>query len=103
MVHSQCCTRVPAMLAADRPRRGPACRFALVGDRLAAAGASVVVTGTGKERSLVQEVLDSMSAPAAEACDSISLCGLVGVLSRASVGVSNDTGPLHLAAAVGTP
>jgi ADP-heptose:LPS heptosyltransferase len=89
--------------ASDARRRWPASRFAVVGDRLAAAGACVVVTGTGKERSLVQEVLDSMSAPAAEACDSVSLSGLVGVLSRASVVVSNDTGPLHLAAAVGTP
>jgi ADP-heptose:LPS heptosyltransferase len=89
--------------ASDPRRRWPASRFSAVGDRLVAAGACVVVTGTGNERSLVQEVLDSMSAPAAEACDSVSLCGLVGLLARASVVVSNDTGPLHLAAAVGTP
>jgi ADP-heptose:LPS heptosyltransferase len=33
----------------------------------------------------------------------LSLRGLTGLLSRAVLIVSNDTGPLHLAAAVGTP
>jgi ADP-heptose:LPS heptosyltransferase len=89
--------------ASDARRRWPASRFASVGDCLATAGASVVVTGTGDERSLVQEVIDRMSAPAIGACDRLSLCGLAGLLARSSVVVSNDTGPLHLAAAVATP
>src|SRR5206468_9903600 len=33
----------------------------------------------------------------------VSLPGLVGVLAEAAVVVDNDTGPLHLARAVGTP
>jgi ADP-heptose:LPS heptosyltransferase len=89
--------------ASDARRRWPASRFAVVGDRLAAAGAGVVVTGAGDERSLVQEVVDRMSAPAIAAYDCLSLCGLVGLLARSSLVVSNDTGPLHVAVAVATP
>jgi hypothetical protein len=33
----------------------------------------------------------------------LSLGGLCGLLERASVAVSNDTGPLHLALAIGKP
>jgi ADP-heptose:LPS heptosyltransferase len=88
--------------ATDARRRWPAPRFAHVGDRLAAAGARVVVTGTGDERPVVEEVIARMRHPAVEACDRLSLCGLVGLLARAVLLVSNDTGPLHLAAAVGS-
>jgi ADP-heptose:LPS heptosyltransferase len=76
-------------------------RFAAVGDRLAESGARVVVTGTSDERGLVEEVLGRMDHDAVEGCDRLSLNGLVGLLSRAAVLVSNDTGPLHLAAALG--
>jgi ADP-heptose:LPS heptosyltransferase len=44
-----------------------------------------------------------MSAPAIAAHDCLSLCGVVGLLARSSLVVSNDTGPLHVAVAVATP
>jgi ADP-heptose:LPS heptosyltransferase len=87
--------------ASDRRRRWPAERFAAVGDRLAEAGAGVVVTATSEEAPVVEEVLARMAHPAVDACDRLSLSGLVGLLSRAAVLISNDTGPLHLAGAVG--
>ena len=87
--------------ATDERRRWPAERFAAVGDRLAAAGAAVVVTGTGTERALVEQVVETMAQPAVDACDALSINGLVGLLSEAALVVSNDTGPLHLAAALG--
>ena len=87
--------------ATDARRRWPAERFAEVGDRLAGAGAAVVVTGTGEERALCGEVVARMRRPALDACDQLSLRGLVGLLSRCDVAISNDTGPIHLAAAVG--
>ena len=77
--------------------------FATVGDALAAEGLSVLVTGTGPERSLLDNVVAAMKAPALIVCDALSLGGLAALLSRADVVVSNDTGPLHLAGAVGAP
>jgi ADP-heptose:LPS heptosyltransferase len=43
-----------------------------------------------------------MQYKAQDVCGCLSLNGLTGLLSRCSVVVSNDTGPLHLARAVGT-
>jgi ADP-heptose:LPS heptosyltransferase len=42
-----------------------------------------------------------MAAPAEDFCGRLSLSGLVGLLASCAVLVSNDTGPLHVAAAVG--
>ncbi len=84
-------------------RRWPPEKFAAVGDVLASAGARVVVIGTEPERPLVEQVLRAMRATAEDLCGKLSLSGLAGLLSRCAVVVSNDSGPLHLAAAVGTP
>ena len=82
-------------------RRWPVERFAAVGDALVAAGADIIVTGTAPEKELVQGVVDRMKKEAINVCDRLSLNGLTGLLSRCKVVISNDSGPLHLAAAVG--
>ena len=90
--------------ATDPRRRWPAEKFAAVGCALAAAGARVAVTGIEPEREVVQEVVAAMRAEGAEAldlCGRLTLGGVTGLLSRCAVVVSNDTGPLHLAGAVG--
>lgn len=87
--------------ATDARRRWPATRFAEVGDALAAAGAEVLVTGTGPERSIVDEVVAGMLRPARPLVDELSLGGLAGLFASCAVVVANDTGPLHLAGAVG--
>jgi ADP-heptose:LPS heptosyltransferase len=56
---------------------------------------------TSEERELAREVLGAMKEEAAEVCGRLSLRGLTGLLSRCAVVVSNDSGPLYLAAAVG--
>jgi ADP-heptose:LPS heptosyltransferase len=86
----------------DPRRRWPAHRFAAVGDALAAAGAHVLVTGTGPERDLVAQVVGAMRQPAQPLVSGLSIGGLAGLLERCAVVVANDTGPLHLAEAVGT-
>ncbi|HMA47600.1 MAG TPA: glycosyltransferase family 9 protein, partial [Frankiaceae bacterium] len=88
--------------ASDPRRRWPASSFARVGDALARAGAGVVVVGDAAERPLVDEVAGLMSAPAPACAGGLSLPGLVGLLGRATLVVGNDSGPLHLAEAVGT-
>ncbi len=78
-------------------------KFAAVGDALAEAGAEVVVTGTAQEKDLADTVVNLMGFKARNLCDRLSLSGLVGLLSRCKLLVANDTGPLHLAIAVGAP
>lgn len=86
------------------PRRcWPAGRFAAVGDALADAGALVAVNGTAQETGLVRNIVAGMRHPALDLSGKLGLGGLCGVLECAALVVSNDTGPLHLALALGTP
>jgi ADP-heptose:LPS heptosyltransferase len=88
--------------ASEAERRWGVEKFAAVGDALASAGAQVVVTGTAGEQHLVDAVVNAMRAEALGLGGCLSLGGLAGLLSRCRVVISNDTGPLHLANAVGT-
>lgn len=86
------------------PRRcWPAPSFAAVGDALARMGAQLAVNGTAAEAPLVRRVIASMHAPAIDLSGKLGLGGLCGLIERAACVVSNDTGPLHLALAIGTP
>lgn len=86
--------------AGDPRRRWPPDKFAAVGDALAA-GARVAVIGMEEERPVVEAVVAAMGAEARDLCGRLSLGGLAGLLHRCRVVISNDSGPLHLAAAVG--
>lgn len=86
------------------PRRcWPAASFAAVGDALADMGARIAVNGTDDEAPLVRRVVRAMRAPAIDLSGKLDLGGLCGLIERAACIVSNDTGPLHLALAIGTP
>jgi ADP-heptose:LPS heptosyltransferase len=86
------------------PRRcWPAESFAAVGDALAQQGACIAINGSAAEAALVREVSSHMHHHAIDLSGKLSLSGLCGLLDGAALMVSNDTGPLHLALAVGTP
>lgn len=87
--------------AGDPRRRWPPDGFAAVADRLAEAGLRVVVTGVAGERPAAAAVVAAMRRSAADLAGRLSLEALAGLLSRAAVAVSNDSGPLHLAGALG--
>jgi ADP-heptose:LPS heptosyltransferase len=89
--------------ASDPRRRWPAQRFAELGDILADEGAQVAVNGTAEEAPIVRAVLERMRHRAVDLSGKLSLSGLCGLLERAALLVSNDTGPLHLGLAIGTP
>jgi ADP-heptose:LPS heptosyltransferase len=89
--------------ATDSRRRWPTERFAAVADRLVADGYEVVVTGTPAERELVEQVRAAARVPVRPLVGALSIGGLGGLYAECAVVVSNDTGPVHLAAAVGTP
>ncbi len=86
------------------PRRfWPACNFAQVGDFLAQElGLKVVLTGTSMDAGQIEPVAAQMQAPCVNLQDRLSLGGLTGLLSKAQLVISNDTGPLHLALAAGS-
>ena len=87
--------------AGDKRRRWPSEKFAAVGDALAKAGARVAVVGVEEDGPLISGIVDTMKRDALDLCEQLSLGGLAGLLSRCAVVVSNDSGPLHLATAVG--
>lgn len=87
--------------ASDPRRRWPAARFAAAADELAARGAVVVIVAAAQECDLTATVRAHMSRPALDLGGKLSVQGLVGLLARARLVLANDSGPLHLAAAVG--
>ncbi|MFL5682718.1 MAG: glycosyltransferase family 9 protein [Chloroflexota bacterium] len=91
--------------ATDPRRRWPIDRFAQVARASRALGRRVVITGTPEERELTAALGAATGDGASPAliADRLSLPALLGLLAGADLVVSNDTGPLHVAIAAGTP
>jgi ADP-heptose:LPS heptosyltransferase len=81
-------------------RQWPARHCARAVRALAAVGHRVVVTGSDRERQLTAEVAGTTGVDLGGSTD---LRTLAAVLDGACVVVAGNTGPAHLAAAVGTP
>jgi ADP-heptose:LPS heptosyltransferase len=84
-------------------RRWPAERFAQLGDRLAAAGYDIVLTGSEEERRLADAVECGMVQPPINLAGRTTLGAVALLVSRAAVVVTNDTGMSHIADAVSAP
>lgn len=100
-------------------KRWPAERFAAVGEMLLRRGVSVVVNGSPGEREVTGAVVEPLRSVAASvgggtreeervvAVDLSTMGGTIGslkgVVRRAALMVTNDTGPRHIAAAFGVP
>lgn len=79
-------------------------RFAAASDRLSALlNQPVVVVGSSAERDVGERISDMLSGPSANLCGKTDLGALLGLLETASVVLTNDSGPMHLAAALGAP
>lgn len=63
----------------------------------------VILCGAPSDRPIADEVLRRSKAPLLDAVGKTSLLQLAALLAEAAVVVSGDTGPLHMAVAVGTP
>lgn len=85
-------------------RRYPAELFAEVARRLARDhGWQVLFTGIEPERELIAGIQDAMEAPSHSLAGELSLEAFAALLSMAPVLIANNTGAVHVAAAVGTP
>jgi ADP-heptose:LPS heptosyltransferase len=101
--------------ATDPRRRWPAERFAAVARKAADDGFRVYVVGDSSEKELAEIVVElaveqsgtGQSAAARPAVESLagklSLGELAALLAGSAVVVANDSGPRHLAQALGTP
>lgn len=84
-------------------RRYPAEGFTSAARLLAAQGCRVVFTGGPAEVDLVEGIRGAMHSPSISFAGKLDLGGLAALLYRADVLVSNNSGPVHVAAALGTP
>jgi 3-deoxy-D-manno-octulosonic-acid transferase/heptosyltransferase-1 len=78
-------------------------RFRELAERLMTEGLQVVFTGGKEDRLFIDEMTGTLGSSAVRLDGQTTLRGLAAVYRSASVVVSTDTGPMHLAAAVGTP
>ncbi|OLD69959.1 MAG: hypothetical protein AUI45_06060 [Acidobacteria bacterium 13_1_40CM_2_56_11] len=78
--------------------------FAAVGDALARSWqAPIVVIGGPADTALAETVVARMAVPALSAAGALSLGATGALLRRCRLFITNDSGPLHIAAAVGAP
>jgi lipopolysaccharide heptosyltransferase II len=90
--------------ASASSRRYPAERFGEAADAIAAAtGWQVVFTGSADEEALVARAMAAMRRPAVSLAGRLSLGALGALIADAGLLIANNTGPVHVAAAVGTP
>jgi heptosyltransferase-2 len=79
-------------------------RFAAVGEILhRRSGMQVAILGGAAERPLADAIAGAMRCPSRNLCGETRLPELVGVLSALSLLITNDSGPMHVAAALGVP
>ena len=82
-------------------KRWPAGRFAELARRLAATGTAVCVLGSSRDAELGAAI--AARSPALDLTGKTRLYEVVDILSVASAAVTNDSGLMHVAAAVGVP
>jgi len=79
-------------------------RFAYVADRLAAEfDADVILFGTAAETQMTAAIASAMKCPSIDLAGKTSIADLPPLLSQCHLFIGNDSGAMHVAAAVGLP
>jgi lipopolysaccharide heptosyltransferase I len=90
--------------SARRDKCWPAERFAALANKVSKQfGLSIIATGAASEKDAVEELRSKASVPIANFAGATSISELVALLKNAKLVVSNDTGPGHIAVALGVP
>ncbi len=85
-------------------RRYPARHFSQVARCLVKESQiQVLFTGSPLESALVEDIRQTMKAPSFSLTGQLTLSELTALLALSPLLISNNTGPVHLAAAMGTP
>jgi len=84
-------------------KRWPAGHFAALARRLAAMGRTVWIFGSPNDRPIGEEIAKLAEGAAVNLCGRTDLAAAIDLLSIAEIVVTNDSGLMHLAAAVGRP
>ena len=82
----------------------PADSFARLAQRLESQGCGILLIGSPGDRPAFGVVRSALSSP--DACrdtSMLSVAGLAGAIARCSLVISGDSGPAHIAAALGRP
>lgn len=66
-------------------------------------GLQVAISGGPQDRPLGEMIIEGMRSPAINLAGSTDITALTALMAGAAVVISTDSGPMHLAAAVGTP
>lgn len=78
-------------------------RFASLADRIIKEDVKVILFGGPKETAIVEEIKKKMVSRPIFVTGNTSVRELASLIERCSVFVSNDTGPMHMAAALKVP
>lgn len=85
-------------------KRWPAKKWASLLDILQGElGLSVVITGGGREMEDVRAILLRMKTPAYSIAGQTTVLELAALIKKATLFIGNDSGPMHISAAMGTP
>ena len=87
----------------SRAKRWPAERYAELADRLVESGMEVALIGSAREMDVSTDVSNRTSHQTLVLTGKTTVAQAVAIISTADVLVTNDTGPAHIGAAVGTP
>lgn len=84
-------------------RRYPPERYAEAGRQLTRQEFQIVLTGVTSERALTELIAKAIGQGAVSLAGELSLGEFIGLVDAAPLLIANNTGPVHIAAAVGTP
>ena len=98
-------TFVAFAIGANWPnKRWPAAHFAALADRLYRAHYVPVLVGGGRlDETLAQDIMAASGIPPVNLVGRTNLKQLAHIFTRAALVLGGDTGPVHLAAGLGTP